>query len=575
MFRALSACVLLCFVGPAIALGVESVTPALPFAPLPAVTINESGSFTPNAAGVFEWIGHDSYKSSAGEKCPVNPMTWDSWNPVTGELVQRPIAIDGHENDSLYWQARLATGIIGFWAIDCGGRKAGWFGFIGNDGKVLRLDDKQWPRLVYRSRTVVLSATSLAHVWRANNDHYLHAEIVRLQDNTLQVQSIPDLPIAYRNDYGLAAYGDRLMILGGGDEEYRGCNVCRDETHVFDATTGQWSDGPKMLEGRSELNATALADGSVLVSGGYTRKAGWGKGPSQTAERLNPATNRFEPVAPMPSANAKHTAIDLPGSDGQVMMIGGSSGNIVSYDPASDTWQLLATCNGPCNVFPFQAAGRLYGWVESRAEDNDAYSGPKRLAPIALRQSTSAHPAVVAVAPQLLSLGRQSVTFLPSTATLPAMVISGSGLNAADTIDTSGRMVTVQPMLGPHYRATALRFNGGVLVYGGERDNGRAPPTEPAMEWLPPDNAIGPAQWQRVVGTPPSYISAVTSLANGNLLEVNEAGEIHEVSLDTSQAPATLKRTAWPAFRHLRKPTEKNPMQIRQLDDGRVAFCRR
>ena len=574
MLRALSACLLLCLMGPAIAFGGEDVTPALPFAPLPAVIINESGSFTPNAAGVFEWLGQDAYQSATGTRCPVNPTTLDSWHPVTGELVQRPINTEGYAGSLLVWQARLATGIVGFWTIDCGERQAAWFGFVGNDGKVLKQDAEHWPKLSYDSRTVVLSATTLAHVWHTTDDQYLHAEIIRVQGDTIQIQAIPDLKIAYRKDYGLAAYGpDRLMVLGGSGEPYRGCETCRDETHVFDLTTGQWSDGPKMLEGRSELNARALPDGSVLVSGGYTPNAGWRKGPSRTAERLSLTTHRFEPAAPMPSPNAKHTAIDLPGRDGQVMMIGGSSGNIVSYESANDTWHVLATCRGPCNVFPFRAAGRLYGWAESRPEDDQSYSGRRSLKPIALRQLASDHPAAVTVAPQLLSLGRQGVTFLPSTATLPAMVISGSGLSVADTIDTQGRMASVQPMLAPHYQAVALRFNGGVIVYGGDRNDGRAPPKEPPIEWLPPDNASGPALWQAIAGTPPSYISAVASLANGNLVEVNEAGEINELSLDTRQSPAMLTRTAWPVPRHLRKPTDINPMEIRQLDDGRVVFA--
>ncbi|MBK8530255.1 MAG: hypothetical protein IPL57_25240 [Rubrivivax sp.] len=76
-----------------------------------------------------------------------------------------------------------------------------------------------------------------------------------------------------------------------------------------------------MLEARSEHDATGLPDGSVLVTGGWTKKADWGKGPSATAERWNPATNRFEAVAPMPTGTALHRGFWLPGQEGKSLLI--------------------------------------------------------------------------------------------------------------------------------------------------------------------------------------------------------------------------------------------------------------
>ena len=571
---------LLCMLTGAFAHGVESVAQALPFAPLPSVYITSKGALTPDASGAFQWLGQDERKRpSTDDNCVDAPTTLDSWNPVTGQLTQRPIVVDGlTENALLQWQARLPTGIVGLWIDSCPGRQMALFGFVANDGKtlghVIEYRDSQPP-----SQKVVLSPSMLGHVWRTEADHHLHVETIGVVDGALQVRQMPELAIAYRNDYGLAAVGPgNLMVLGGGNDTYRGCNACRDQTHVLDVKTGQWSDGPRMLEARSEPNATALPDGGVLVSGGFTRLAGWSKG-SRTVERLDPATGRFVPAAPMPSGNAGHRTMALPGSDGRLlMMVAGTSGDILGYDPERDTWQVLASGMssqyGGCAVFPFQAAGRLYAWAESGSFEHSQCLGDQSLYPVALRQTLLPHQEAVAVAPQLLSLHRQSAVFLPATASEPAMVMGGSGLTVVDSIDTSGRLGTVSPMQAAHDRGRAFRFNGGVLIMDGNLDNFRKsdPAQQYLMEWLPPGKAGDPPQWQRVDGTAPSVISALTTLANGNLLEVNAAGEIHEISLDSSHTPASLTRVAWPAFKHLRRPSSADPMQIRQTDDGRIVF---
>jgi len=571
---------LLCVLMGAFAQGAQGVAQALPFALLPSVHITGDGAMTPDASGTFQWLGQDGRKwSSTDYHCVAAPTTLDSWNPVTGQLTQRPIVMDGlTENALLQWQAQLPTGIVGLWIDSCPGRQMALFGFVANDGKtlghVIEYRESQPP-----SPKVVLSPSTLGYVWRTEADRHLHVETISVVDGALLVTQMPELAVAYRNDYGLSAVGPgNLMILGGGDDPYRGCNACRDQTYVLDVKTGQWSDGPRMLEARSELNATALADGGVLVSGGFTRLAGWSKG-SRTVERLDPATGRFVPAAPMPSGNAGHRAMVLPGSDGRLlMMIAGTSGNILGYEPERDTWQVLASGMssqyGGCAVFPFQAAGRLYAWAESGSFEHSQCLGDQSLYPVALRQTLFPRQEAVAVPPQLLSLHRQGAVFLPATASEPAMVMGGSGLNVVDSIDTSDRLGTVSPMQAAHDRGRAFRFNGGVLIMDGSLDNFRKsdPPQQYLMEWLPSGKADDAPQWQRVDGTAPSVISAVTTLANGNLLEVNAAGEIHEISLDSSTTPASLKRVAWPAFKHLRRPSATDPMQIRQIGDGRIVF---
>jgi hypothetical protein len=73
-----------------------------------------------------------------------------------------------------------------------------------------------------------------------------------------------------------------------------------------------------MLAPRAGNTATLLADGRVLLAGGYP---GEGTPPSASAELFDPATGDFIPAEPMTEARADHTATALP--DGRVLISGG------------------------------------------------------------------------------------------------------------------------------------------------------------------------------------------------------------------------------------------------------------
>jgi hypothetical protein len=93
--------------------------------------------------------------------------------------------------------------------------------------------------------------------------------------------------------------------------------------------------------------ATLLADGRVLVTGGFSSGEGSPAGISRSAEIWDPASGRFRLLpATMAAARADHTATRLP--DGKVLVVGGYSveGNpplAEVFDPASETFAPLAT----------------------------------------------------------------------------------------------------------------------------------------------------------------------------------------------------------------------------------------
>ena len=97
----------------------------------------------------------------------------------------------------------------------------------------------------------------------------------------------------------------------------------------------------QMTHGRSDHTATALADGRVLVVGGY-----WSSLPIALAEVYDPATDSFTATGSLPTARAWGTATRL--SDGRVLYAGGdpgawdlSAGMLASaelYDPRTGTF---------------------------------------------------------------------------------------------------------------------------------------------------------------------------------------------------------------------------------------------
>jgi hypothetical protein len=70
-----------------------------------------------------------------------------------------------------------------------------------------------------------------------------------------------------------------------------------------------------MSTARSNHTATLLADGRVLVAGGYNGAY------LSSAELYDPATDSWSAAAPMSTAREYHTATLLPG--GQVLVAGG------------------------------------------------------------------------------------------------------------------------------------------------------------------------------------------------------------------------------------------------------------
>jgi Galactose oxidase, central domain/Kelch motif len=123
----------------------------------------------------------------------------------------------------------------------------------------------------------------------------------------------------------------RVLVLGGFTSEVQAAH----SAEAYDPVAGRFRSLPRMITVRHSHTATRLPDGKVLIAGGYAE----GSATVAKAELFDPATNTFTPTAPLQSARAGHVAVLL--KNGKVLIAGGvgpewrflSSAEL--YDPAT------------------------------------------------------------------------------------------------------------------------------------------------------------------------------------------------------------------------------------------------
>lgn len=129
------------------------------------------------------------------------------------------------------------------------------------------------------------------------------------------------------------------VLVAGGFSWSEGLNMplSTPTAELYDPENGSWSRTGPMSRGRAGHQATLLADGRVLVTGGALEYA-----PNATAEVYDPEKGVWLPIASMGTARGGHSATLLP--EGTVLVAGGMDDRYRPldtaevYDPVANTW---------------------------------------------------------------------------------------------------------------------------------------------------------------------------------------------------------------------------------------------
>jgi Kelch motif/IPT/TIG domain len=169
--------------------------------------------------------------------------------------------------------------------------------------------------------------------------------------------------------------GDVLVAGGGCNGTSYGCDAGSflynlSSAELYDPATGTWTRTGSMHTGRQFQTATLLPDGDVLVAGGFVSCDDDFCFDAHSAELYDPATGRWTLTDPMHQAGEQEMAALL--ANGEVLVAGGyneggssntpfelSSAEL--YNPATGTWSLTAPM--PARRYGGTATLLPSGWV--------------------------------------------------------------------------------------------------------------------------------------------------------------------------------------------------------------------
>ena len=165
-------------------------------------------------------------------------------------------------------------------------------------------------------------------------------------DPTLAAWTVTDPMTVARWGHTATLLADGTVLVAGG---YINSADSMASTERYDPDLGSWVATGDMREGRGGHTATTLDDGTVLVAGGYTLSSPSGLA---SAERYDPGPGSWTATPRMGTARQGHTATAL--ADGTVLVVGGGGevrlaegpaygATAESYDPRTDRWTAVAS----------------------------------------------------------------------------------------------------------------------------------------------------------------------------------------------------------------------------------------
>ena len=229
------------------------------------------------------------------------------------------------------------------------------------------------------------------------------------------------------------------------------------ETDLYDPATGLWSATARLITARDEHTATLLANGKVLVAGGFNN--GYVLSILSYPELYDPATGLWSTTGSMKAARASHTATLL--ANGKVLVLGGRNSNNIAissaelYDPATGLWSTTGSLTNA--RYDHTATLLSNGKVLVAGGYNNGY-----LTSAELYDPTSG---------QWNRIGSLSTGRYGHTATLLAngkVLVAGGGNNLAGSYDSLSSAELLQPeSLWTGYVYSVLNSAATITAYDG------------------------------------------------------------------------------------------------------------
>lgn len=293
----------------------------------------------------------------------------------------------------------------------------------------------------------------------------------------------------------------KVLVVGG----YNSSTGSLASAEIYDSMTRTWSNVSSMSTVRTGHTATLLADGRVLVVGGNGL---FGGSYLASAEAFAPSSQVWMTTAPMKTGRMYHTATKM--NNGKVLVTGGwgTDGNLSKsevYDPVTEQWSDAAPMlsarvhhgaillgNGKVLV----CGGKNTGGISAKAEIYD---------PVVDQWS---------VAGDLVNAREShSLTMLPNGKVLAVCGENEqSGLTSAELFDPGGGTFMLTSPLSTlrDSHTSTLLANGRVLVTGGFNNGNPS-----VAEWYDPATAL----WTTIDPMSTSRESpTATLLPNGDVL---------------------------------------------------------
>ncbi|MEO8706288.1 MAG: kelch repeat-containing protein [Kofleriaceae bacterium] len=145
-----------------------------------------------------------------------------------------------------------------------------------------------------------------------------------------------------RASHSASLLADGTVLVSGGFRKGPDgrSQLYSDTTEIFDPASNAIARGPAMVAARCGHVAVTLTDGAILIAGGWNEH-----GVMRSAELYDPRARTFSALPDLAEARGGATATAL--ANGHALVIGGGTASIEELDPATRTWRPAGSLSTP------------------------------------------------------------------------------------------------------------------------------------------------------------------------------------------------------------------------------------